>query len=201
MKSRNWITAAIAAIATILPGCDSFVLQDIKPGVTTAVEVRAKMGNPGFEFRNDDGGVTWEYTRQPSGVHCYMITFGTDQIVQKVDQVLNDASFAKVQPGMTRDQTRRLLGQPARVETFPNLRGSLGMADRGHSAQRGNLLQRFLRHWQRAGHQGRQARRDESLDKSSHLAVGAANSKLRLLPRSAATLFMHRHEFRGQARQ
>jgi len=122
MKSRNWITAAIAAIATILPGCDSFVLQDIKPGVTTAVEVRAKMGNPGFEFRNDDGSVTWEFTRQPSGVHCYMITFGTDQIVQKVDQVLNEANFARVQPGMTRDQIRRLLGQPARVETFANLR-------------------------------------------------------------------------------
>mgnify|MGYP001766309152 FL=1 len=122
MKSTNWITAAIAAIATILPGCDSFVLQDIKPGVTTAVEVRAKMGNPGYEFRNDDGSVTWEYTRQPSGVHCYMITFDSKQVVQRVDQVLNDASFARVRPGMTRDEVRRLLGQPARVETFANLR-------------------------------------------------------------------------------
>ena len=122
MKSTNWITAAIAAIATILPGCDSFVLQDIKPGVTTAVEVRAKMGNPGYEFRNDDGSVTWEYTRQPSGVHCYMIAFGPDQIVRSVDQVLTEANYARVRPGMTRDQVRRLLGQPARVETFDNLR-------------------------------------------------------------------------------
>jgi len=122
MKSTNWITAAIAAIATILPGCDSFVLQEIKPGVTTAVEVRAKMGNPGYEFRNEDGGVTWEYTRQPSGVHCYMIAFGPDQIVRSVDQVLTEANYAKVKPGMTRDQVRRLLGQPARVETFNNLR-------------------------------------------------------------------------------
>lgn len=122
MKTSHWITAAMAAIATILPGCDSFVLQDIKPGVTTAVEVRAKMGNPGHEFRNDDGSVTWEFTRQPSGVQCYMISFGPDQIVQKVDQVLNEANYAKVQPGMTRDRIRRLLGQPARVETFNNLR-------------------------------------------------------------------------------
>jgi hypothetical protein len=122
MKSTNWITAAIAAIATILPGCDSFVLQDIKPGVTTAVEVRANMGNPGYEFRNEDGGVTWEYTRQPSGVHCYMISFGPDQIVQKVDQVLNETNYAKVQAGMSRDEIRRLLGKPARVETFNNLR-------------------------------------------------------------------------------
>ena len=122
MKTSNWITAAIAAIATILPGCDSFVLQDIKPGVTTAVEVRAGMGNPGYEFRNEDGSVTWEFTRQPSGVHCYMITFDPGQIVQKVDQVLNETNYAKVQPGMSRDEIRRLLGKPARVETFNNLR-------------------------------------------------------------------------------
>ena len=121
MKPTNWITAAIAAIATILPGCDSAVLQEIKPGVTTATEVRARMGNPGYEFRNEDGGVTWEFTRQPSGVHCYMITFGPDQIVRSVDQVLTEANYAKVQPGMTRDQIRRLLGQPARVQTFDNL--------------------------------------------------------------------------------
>ncbi len=122
MKSTHWITAAIATIATILPSCDSFVLQDIKPGVTTAVEVRANMGNPGYEFRNEDGSVTWEYTRQPSGVHCYMISFGPDQIVQKVDQVLNETNYAKVQPGMSREEIRRLLGKPARVETFSNLR-------------------------------------------------------------------------------
>ena len=30
MKPRNWISAALAAICSILPGCDSFVLQDIR---------------------------------------------------------------------------------------------------------------------------------------------------------------------------
>ena len=102
MKTKNWIATAIAAIAAaILPGCDSVVLQDIRPGVTTAVEVRAKMGNPGFEFRNEDGSVTWEYSRQPAGVHCYMITLGPDQIVRSLDQVLTEANFAKAREGMT----------------------------------------------------------------------------------------------------
>ena len=59
MKPRNWISAALAAICSILPGCDSFALKDIRPGVTTAVEVRAKLGNPGYEFRNEDGSVTF----------------------------------------------------------------------------------------------------------------------------------------------
>jgi len=118
MKPRNWISAALAAICSILPGCDSFALKDIRPGVTTAVEVRAKLGNPGYEFRNEDGSVTWEYTRQPAGVHCYMVTLGPDKIVRQLDQVLNEANYTKASAGMTREQIRRLLGRPARVETF-----------------------------------------------------------------------------------
>lgn len=123
MKKTNWISAALTAItAAILPACDIIVLPEIKPGITTGVEVRAKMGNPGFEFRNEDGTVTWEYTRQPAGVHCYMITLGADQVVQKLEQVLNDSNYAKAREGMTRDQIRRLLGKPANKMVFDNLR-------------------------------------------------------------------------------
>ena len=118
----NWISAALAAIsAAILPACDIVILPEIKPGITTAVEVRAKMGNPGFEFRNEDGTVTWEYTRQPAGVHCYMITLSADQVVRKLEQVLNESNYAKAREGMTREQIRRLLGKPANKMVFDNL--------------------------------------------------------------------------------
>ena len=50
-----------------------------------------------------------------------MVTLGPDKIVRQLDQVLNEANYAKVQPGMTREQIRRLLGRPARVEVFANL--------------------------------------------------------------------------------
>jgi len=123
MKKTHWISAALATItAAILPACDLVVLPEIKPGITTAVELRAKMGNPGFEFTNDDGTVTWEYTRQPAGVHCYMITLGPDQVVRKLEQVLNEGNYAKAREGMTRDQIRRLLGKPANRMVFDNLR-------------------------------------------------------------------------------
>ena len=122
MKSRNWISAALTAIAVaILPGCDTAVLQQIKPGVTTATEVRAKMGDPGFEFRNENGGVTWEYTRQPAGIHCYMISFDRNQIVSSVEQVLNAKNLARVREGMSGDEVRRLLGAPASKVVFDNL--------------------------------------------------------------------------------
>ncbi|HJV91851.1 MAG TPA: hypothetical protein VJ572_00175 [Azonexus sp.] len=122
MKLPVWIASTAAAIvAALLPACDVVNLQDIKPGLTTAGEVRARMGEPGFQHWNDDGTATWEYSRQPSGVHCYMITFDRQQVVSKVEQVLNAANFARVRDGMAKDDVRRLLGAPAAKAVFDNL--------------------------------------------------------------------------------
>jgi len=118
MKLPAWI----AAIATaLLPACDAVNLPEIKPGITTASEVESRMGKLGFEFQNDDGSVTWEYSRQPAGTTCYMITIGSDRIVDKLEQVLTEANFARVREGMSRDEIRRLLGKPAAKVVFDNL--------------------------------------------------------------------------------
>jgi len=122
MKLPAWLGSAFAALgAALLPACDAVNLPEIRPGITTAAEVRSRMGNPGFEFTNDDGSVTWEYSRQPNGTHCYMITIGRDQIVQKMEQVLTEANFARVREGMSRDEIRRLFGAPASTAVFRNL--------------------------------------------------------------------------------
>lgn len=122
MNLPAWISTATAALATaLLPACDAINLQEIKPGISTASKVQARMGKPGFEFQNDDGSVTWEYSRQPQGIVCYMITIGSDRIVQKMEQVLNDTNYGKVRPGMSRDEIRRLFGAPASKIVFDNL--------------------------------------------------------------------------------
>jgi len=41
-------------------GCDLRML-DLKPGVSTATEVRSAMGQPTFEWKAPDGSVTWEF--------------------------------------------------------------------------------------------------------------------------------------------
>lgn len=121
MKTPHWLNVAITTLATIaLPGCDAINIQDLKPGVATAAEVRARMGVPTQEFRNLDGTVTLEFSRQPSGVECYMITIGPDQIMTKLEQVLTEANLAKVVAGMDRDEVRRLLGAPGSKTTYPN---------------------------------------------------------------------------------
>ena len=123
MKLPAWIAAALSAFAaTLLPACDIVNLPEIKPGITTQAEVRSRMGKPGFIHWNDDGTATWEYSRQPAGVHCYMISFDRQEIVSRLDQVLNETSYGLLRPGMSKDEVRRLYGQPARKRVFDNLR-------------------------------------------------------------------------------
>ncbi len=111
-----WVCALLSAIG--LTACDYFNVRELQPGVSTALEVRERFGPPHMEWRNEDGSITWEYSRQPEGIDCYMITIGPDDILREIDQVLNEATFARVQNGMNGDQVRRLLGKPASSQFF-----------------------------------------------------------------------------------
>jgi outer membrane protein assembly factor BamE (lipoprotein component of BamABCDE complex) len=122
MKLPTWITVLVASLASaLLPACDVVNLPKIQPGITTQLEVRSLMGNPGFVHQNADGTTTWEYSRQPAGVDCYMIGFDTQDIVSRFEQVLSPENYGKIQPGMTQNEVRRLLGQPGSKGTFANL--------------------------------------------------------------------------------
>lgn len=100
-------------IAALLPACDGINLAKLRPGQTTAPQVREIMGPPTMVWSDDDGTQTWEYPRTPGGIVNYMIAFGPDQVLREVRQVLTDENFARVRPGMSRDEVRRLLGRPA----------------------------------------------------------------------------------------
>ena len=122
MKGFQWLAGvATAIVAALLPACDIVNLPAIKPGITHATEVRERLGEPGAQYPNPDGSVTWEYDRQPAGTHCYMITIGANQIVQSVDQVLTEANYARAREGMRRDEVRRLYGRPGSIAQFDNL--------------------------------------------------------------------------------
>ena len=123
MKLPAWITTATAALSTaLLPACDYVNMKEIKVGLTTQAEIRARMGEPGFVHWNDDGTATWEYARQPNGSNCYMITFGQDQIVSKLEQALNEQNYARIRDGLSKDDVRRILGAPGSKVVFDNLR-------------------------------------------------------------------------------
>ena len=105
-------------MAALLPACDGVNLGKLKPGITTAQQVREIMGPPTMQWADDDGTQTWEYPRTPEGIVNYMIVIDASQILREVRQVLCDENFARVSAGMTRDEVRRLLGQPAHEQFF-----------------------------------------------------------------------------------
>lgn len=122
MKIPTWITATSTALAAIvLPACDAVNLPEIRPGISTQTEVAERMGKPSAVHWNDDGSATWEYNRQPAGSECHMITFDRDQKVQRVEQVLNDNNYARITPGLSKDDVRRILGAPGSKVVFRNL--------------------------------------------------------------------------------
>ncbi len=110
----------VVIAALLLAACDAGML-DLKPGVSTATEVRKVMGPPSYEWKNADGSVTWEFPRGPAGVVTYMVTIGPDSVLREIRQVLNDQTFAKIQPGMTQEEVRHLIGKPAETMKFANL--------------------------------------------------------------------------------
>ena len=112
----------LSALALLLgiAGCDYFALQDLKPGVSTDLEVRERLGRPTLEWRNADGSVTWEYPKGPQGTDTYMVTIGPDRILRVVDQVLTEANYARIEKGMDGDQVRRILGKPGQITTYPH---------------------------------------------------------------------------------
>jgi outer membrane protein assembly factor BamE (lipoprotein component of BamABCDE complex) len=101
-----------------LGGCDYFALQELKPGVSTGEQVREKLGRPDTEWRNADGSVQWEFSRQPAGIECFMATIGPDNILRALEQVLTEEHFARIQRGMIASEVRRALGKPAKEERF-----------------------------------------------------------------------------------
>ncbi|NMG35672.1 outer membrane protein assembly factor BamE [Azoarcus sp. TTM-91] len=110
------LCSLLAAIG--LPACDYFAVRDLKPGVSTVAEVKARLGEPQAVWPNADGSSTWEYSRQPQGAECYMATMGADGVLLRLEQVLNEANFARVESGMRQEQVLRLLGRPASRQHF-----------------------------------------------------------------------------------
>jgi len=107
------LVAATAALS--LGGCAALVRPAPPPGATLA-EVTAQLGQPNAVYREPDGGQDLEYRGQPMGQFQYMARIGPDGRLIVYEQVLTDASFAKVKiDHTTKDEILRMFGQPAEV--------------------------------------------------------------------------------------
>ncbi len=101
-----------------LAGCDQRAISELEEGVSTEADVREKFGPPEAVWDGPDGAQIYEYNRQPEGDQNWQITIGPDGKMAALRQVLNEQTFARIQPGMPMEDVRRMLGKPMKITTY-----------------------------------------------------------------------------------
>ena len=114
-----------------LAGCDPQHINELEEGIATESDVRTRFGEPEkiWEARDmvslpvpgavlEPGARTLEYNRQPAGNVNYMITIGPDGKMSSLRQVLTPQNFARVLPGMSMEQVRKMLGKPMKITPY-----------------------------------------------------------------------------------
>ncbi len=106
-------------LSTILGivGCDRVATGELQAGQSTVADLKAKMGEPASVNREGDKEI-WEYPLGPEGVRTYMMTINAQGTVEKIDQVLVEANFKRIVPGMTITEVRRILGRNSKEQRF-----------------------------------------------------------------------------------
>lgn len=115
---RGWAALVLWLGLAALAGCDQRAISELEEGVSTEADVREKFGPPEAVWDGPDGAQIYEYNRQPEGDQNWQITIGPDGKMAALRQVLNERTFAQIQPGMPMEDVRRLLGKPMKVTTY-----------------------------------------------------------------------------------
>lgn len=116
-SNRPWIVVAVLATVLTLSACDRVATGELQPGQSTVADLKQKMGDPANVYREGDREV-WEYPLGPEGVRTYMMTVNAQGTLERIEQVLTEANFRRVQPGMTITEVRRLLGRNSKEQRF-----------------------------------------------------------------------------------
>nr|WP_314629702.1 outer membrane protein assembly factor BamE [uncultured Noviherbaspirillum sp.] len=119
--------AAAFALACVLAlgACDrngnpiqEFGLDKLAKGVSTESDVRGVMGQPDTVWEQENGARTLEYPKGPAGARTWMFDIDRDGKLVDYRQVLSEATFGKIRPGMSRDEVRHMLGRPKSVAEY-----------------------------------------------------------------------------------
>ncbi len=112
-KLISW--TLLLALAGLAAGCDEQRATKLEEGLATEADVRKQFGEPVQIIERADGSKLLAYPRQPEGWTNIEIIIGADGKMASLRQLLTPTNFAKVQPGMTQDEVRQLLGRHART--------------------------------------------------------------------------------------
>jgi len=112
-----------ALVAACMTGGGAYAPdRSIVPG-TGEGDVTRVMGPPTSRYALPGGGTRLEYARGPYGRHTYMIDLDAGGRVTRSEQVLTEANFYRVTPGMSQQDVLLLLGRPGEVFGLARNRG------------------------------------------------------------------------------
>jgi hypothetical protein len=114
---RGIVIMGLFSTILTLVGCDRVATGELQAGQSTVADLKAKMGEPASVNRDGDKEI-WEYPLGPEGVRTYMMTVNAQGSLEKIDQVLVEANFKRIQPGMTITEVRRILGRNSKEQRF-----------------------------------------------------------------------------------
>ena len=95
--------------ALLLFGCvaTTDVHRAVTPGMTSS-EVAGLVGKPTIAGKLADGAAYWDYSRQPA--YTDRVSFGPDDRVREVRNLLTEANFENLRAGMTPDEVVATVG-------------------------------------------------------------------------------------------
>lgn len=105
----------------MLSACSSYAPPAELVGVDRAAVV-ARMGPPERE-RPADGGTRLEFARGPYGHHTWFIYLDDAGKVTRAEQVLTEANFLRIVPGMAQEAVHQRLGRPNEEQVLGRARG------------------------------------------------------------------------------
>lgn len=110
----NLVSRGALAIAVALAGCAALAPASAPLG-TSIAEVRRATFSPTGEYALPGGGTRLEFAQGSFGKQTWMMDFDAQgQLVAK-EQVLTEANFARIVPGMPGAEVQMRLGRPAHV--------------------------------------------------------------------------------------
>ncbi len=107
--------------AVLLTGCAGYAPPSQLAGLTTE-QIVARMGPPETQ-RQVQGGTRLEFPRGPYGPQTWFVYFDAQGRAVRSEQVLNEANFIQILPGMDQSEVRERLGRPGEVEGLARDRG------------------------------------------------------------------------------
>jgi len=113
MELRQFRAAfAAAGVVALLGACAGYSPDGFGTGAALA-DVKQVMGPPTGEYALPSGNKRIEYARGPYGKHTYMLDFDAGDRLLSWEQVLTEARFGAVAPGMRSQDVLMALGRPS----------------------------------------------------------------------------------------